>query len=90
MFSTNAADAPRHPKRPLKRDVWPRWLRREDAAAYMNVSPAKFDVWRAQQVVPEAKKFGGILFWDRYALDEAVEAVFYPEAELTKWDNVSV
>jgi predicted DNA-binding transcriptional regulator AlpA len=90
---TNRGDAcsSGHPtgRRP-KREVWPRFLRRECAADYLSVSPSLFDIWIKGGTLPAPKKIVGVVLWDRFALDEAMEAMFYPEedAELSKWDNV--
>lgn len=83
----NPTNKPR--ARHRRAEAWPRWLRRELAADYMGVSPSQFDKWRGKEI-PEGIEFGGILYWDRYGLDECVEAVFYPveNANLAVWDKV--
>jgi len=49
----------------------PRGLRREDAAAYIGVSPSKFDQWVERGVMPKPKRVDRIVLWDRKALDAA-------------------
>lgn len=86
LSTTNAGEhRARH-----KRDVWPRWLRRTSAADYLSVSPSQFDKWISLGMVPLPKKIVGVVLWDRFALDEAMEAIFYPVAEtdLAAWDDV--
>ena len=74
------------------REAWPRGLRREDAADYVGISPTQFDKWVRDEILPKGTKEGGIKLWDRYALDEAMDAIFYPVAdtEMAVWDDVSV
>jgi predicted DNA-binding transcriptional regulator AlpA len=82
-------ESPR-PKRHAKREAWPRWLRRADVADYVGVSPAQLDKWVALSTIPSPRKIGGVVLWDRYGLDEALERLFYPEAdtEQAAWDDV--
>lgn len=53
----------------------PRGLRREAAAFYVGVSPAKFDQWVAGGLMPQPKEDGGVVVWDRWALDESFGAL---------------
>ena len=91
MFSDSDSPTPAlltpPPKRP-KREAWPRWLRRVDAADYVSVSASQFDKWISEGMLPSPKKINGIVLWDRLALDEAMEAIFYPENDLAVWDDV--
>jgi predicted DNA-binding transcriptional regulator AlpA len=77
------------PKRRAKREAWPRGLRRSDASDYVGVSPSTFDSWIDLHILPRGKRIGGVVLWDRFALDEAVDALFYSDAEpdLTVWDD---
>jgi predicted DNA-binding transcriptional regulator AlpA len=67
---------------------WPRGLRRPDAAAYIGVSPSKFDDWVSDGVLPKPYRRGGIVLWDRVGLDAALDAFF--NAEPDPFDDVSV
>jgi hypothetical protein len=52
--------------------AWPRFLTREQAAAYVGVSPALFDLEVATGIWPAARERGqkgGLLTWDRVGLD---------------------
>ena len=42
--------------------------------------------------MPKPTKRGGVVLWDRFALDDAMETLFYSQAEadMAKWDTVSV
>lgn len=53
----------------------PRGMRREAAAYYVGVSPAKFDDWVEAGLMPSPKKEGGVVVWDRRKLDQAFEAL---------------
>ena len=92
MNSQHQSVEAERPKRRPKREAWPRWLRREGAADYLSVSPTQFDTWRDQGIVPKPSKIGGVVLWDRLALDENMEAIFYPEAEaeVAVWNDVRV
>jgi len=69
--------------------IAPRGLRREAAADYVGVSPSAFDLWVKNQIMPQSKRIGGVVLWDRFALDAHLEALFYPEADPNSvWDNV--
>lgn len=68
-----------------------RGLRREDAAAYIGVSPSKFDDWVRRQLMPNPKRQDGVVVWDRFALDAAFEALGAEDAEdLSIWNDLKV
>lgn len=49
--------------------VVPRGLNREQSAAYIGVSPSKFDQLVADRRMPRPKRIDGRTIWDRYQLD---------------------
>jgi hypothetical protein len=51
---------------------WPRALGREEAAAYVGVSPTHFDRFIGN-VLPGPFSIGGRKLWDRKALDLAID-----------------
>lgn len=51
----------------------PRGLRREAAAAYIGVSPTKFDEWVGDGRMPKPKRVDNCVIWDRRALDAAFD-----------------
>ena len=54
----------------------PRLVNREAAAAYVSVSPAKFDEMVKEGVMPKPKRLGGRRkAWDVRALDAAVDSL---------------
>ena len=52
-----------------------RGLSRERAAAWVGVSPTKFDEMVKDGRMPGPKAIDGRIVWDRYRLDEAFEAL---------------
>lgn len=52
---------------------WPRGMRRDDAAAYLGISPSKFDDWVSRGIMPGPKRQDGVKVWDRMRLDQAFE-----------------
>ncbi|MEH2480173.1 hypothetical protein V1282_003530 [Nitrobacteraceae bacterium AZCC 2146] len=47
----------------------PRGLRRESAAAYIGISPSKFDLARKQGLIPSPTVLFGVTLYDRFSLD---------------------
>ncbi len=68
----------------------PRGLRRTDAARYVGISPSTFDEWVKCEVLPRPRKQGGVVLWDRLALDSSMDTLFYPDedSDEAKWDDV--
>lgn len=58
-----------------------RGMRREAAAAYVGVSPSKFDGWVRDGRMPAGRAVDGCVLWDIRALDEAFEALLYGPTE---------
>ena len=50
---------------------WPRCLSRDQAAAYVGVSPGKFDQEVEAGIWPPGEHRGGRVLWDRTLLDMA-------------------
>lgn len=53
----------------------PRGLSRVEAAAYIGVSPTKFDEMVADGRMPKPKRIDARVVWDRNKLDSAFEAI---------------
>ena len=53
----------------------PRGLSREEAAAYIGVSPSKFDEMVKDKRMPAPKRIDRRTVWDRRRLDAAFEAL---------------
>jgi len=67
----------------------PRGLSREEAAAYVGVSPSKFSEMVKDRTMPRPKKAGGRSIWDRLQLDAAFAALPGDEdRENQRWEPV--
>ena len=55
--------------------IEPRGLSRVHSAAYIGVSPTKFDEMVSDGRMPAAKRIDGRKVWDRRGLDEAFECL---------------
>jgi len=72
MASTGPTDV-------LPTSLPPRGLSREEAAAYIGVSPSKFDEMVKDKRMPAPKRIDRRTVWDRRRLDAAFEAL--PDGE---------
>jgi hypothetical protein len=70
------------------RSYAPRGLRRESAAAWIGVSPTKFDELVRTGLMPRPKRVDGCVIWDRYRLDDAFDAL-PDEGACNPWDGVA-
>ncbi|MFG1297535.1 hypothetical protein [Xanthobacter variabilis] len=61
--------------RPLPPSLAPRGLCRVEAAAYVGVSPTKFDEMVSDRRMPLAKRIDGRKVWDIRALDIAFDGL---------------
>ena len=69
----------------------PRGLSREQAAAYIGVSPGFFDGMVNSGVMPKGKRFSGRVLFDRLELDAAFSALpGGEEATNNPWDGQGV
>jgi len=59
----------------LPHSLPPRGLSREQAAAYVGVSPTFFDHLVAERLMPRPKRIGRRCLWDRIQLDAAFAAL---------------
>jgi len=64
-----------------------RGLRRPHAAAYVGVSPAKFDEWVRRSIMPAPIRIDRCVIWDRRALDAHFDKLL-PEgaSEFNEWN----
>ena len=71
----------------LPASLAPRGLNRVQAAAYIGISPAKFDEMVKDGRMPTAKRIDTRNVWDRLSLDEAFAAL--PSGEdVNPWDTL--
>jgi predicted DNA-binding transcriptional regulator AlpA len=75
---------------PIRHDALPpptrRGLHREEAAAYVGVSPTKFDAMMGDGRIPKPKQIDGRRVWDVRAMDRAFDALL-GDAELAQTDE---
>jgi hypothetical protein len=65
----------RGPQSTLPASLPPRGLSREEAAAYIGVSPSLFDILVKDGRMPGPKRINSRVVWDRLKLDVAFEAL---------------
>jgi len=53
----------------------PRMMRRERAAAYLDISPAQLDRLVADGILPKPAKIKNVIMWDRVDLDAAMDDI---------------
>jgi hypothetical protein len=73
----------RGPKNILPLSLPPRGLSREEAAAYIGVSPSLFDILVKDRRMPIPKRINSRVVWDRLKLDVAFEAMDDTDADGT-------
>lgn len=66
--------------------VLPRGLRREQAAAYIGVSPSKWDELVADGIMPQPKRVGARVIWDLRNIDLAFDDLPDRQA-VNEWDD---
>jgi predicted DNA-binding transcriptional regulator AlpA len=78
-------------QRSLPLSLAPRGLSREQAAAYVGVSPSLFDTLIKDCRMPGPKRINSRVVWDRFRLDLAFEALAETNADTADDDwNVSL
>lgn len=63
------------PRSILPASLAPRGLSREEAAAYIGVSASLFDRMVKEGKMPNPKRYGARVIWDRFQLDAAFAAL---------------
>lgn len=73
---------------PLPPSLAPRGVNREQAAAYIGISPSLFDIMVKDGRMPRPKTINSRKVWDRQRLDEAFSAL--PDEESRNpWDHAA-
>ena len=68
----------------------PRGLSREQAAAYVGVSPSLFDLLVKDGRMPEPKRINSRAVWDKLALDAAFDALPGSDSLMVNpWDEIA-
>ena len=73
----------RGPQNILPVSLPPRGLSREEAAAYIGVSPSLFDILVKDGRMPRPKRINSRVVWDRLKLDVAFEGLDDTDADGT-------
>jgi predicted DNA-binding transcriptional regulator AlpA len=79
----------RGPDNILPQSLAPRGLSREQAAAYVGVSPSLFDTLVKDGRMPEPKRINARTVWDRLQLDAAFAALPGSDAPVNPWDEIA-
>jgi predicted DNA-binding transcriptional regulator AlpA len=74
----------------LPQSLAPRGLSREQAAAYVGVSPSLFDILVKDGRMPAPKRINARTVWDRLQLDPAFAALPSTDAPVNPWDEIAV
>jgi len=77
------------PESILPQSLSPRGLSREQAAAYVGISPSLFDALVKDGRMPVPKRINSRTIWDRLQLDEAFTALPSNEAAANPWDEIT-
>jgi predicted DNA-binding transcriptional regulator AlpA len=77
------------PERILPQSLLPRGLSREQAAAYVGISPSLFDTLVKDGRMPAPKRINSRTVWDRLQLDEAFTALPSNDAAVNPWDEIT-
>jgi predicted DNA-binding transcriptional regulator AlpA len=79
----------RGPESILPQSLAPRGLSREQAAAYVGVSPSLFDTLVKDGRMPAPKRINARTVWDRLQLDAAFAALPSNDAPVNPWDEIA-
>jgi hypothetical protein len=79
----------RGPENILPQSLAPRGLSREQAAAYVGVSPSLFDTLVKDGRMPAPKRINARTVWDRLQLDAAFVALPSNDAPVNPWDEIA-
>ena len=79
----------RGPENILPHSLAPRGLSREQAAAYVGVSPSLFDTLVKDGRMPAPKRINARTVWDRLQLDTAFAALPSNDAPVNPWDEIA-
>ena len=77
------------PENILPQSLAPRGLSREQAAAYVGVSPSLFDTLVKDGRMPPPKRINSRTIWDRLELDAAFAALPSNDGSMNPWDDIA-
>jgi predicted DNA-binding transcriptional regulator AlpA len=73
----------------LPQSLAPRGLSREQAAAYVGVSPSLFDTLVKDGRMPPPKRINARTIWDRIQIDAAFAALPSNDQPINPWDEMA-
>ena len=73
----------------LPQSLAPRGLSREQAAAYVGISPSLFDMAVKDGRMPAPKRINARTVWDRLQLDAAFAALPSNDTPVNPWDEIA-
>jgi predicted DNA-binding transcriptional regulator AlpA len=79
----------RGPENILPQSLAPRGLSREQAAAYVGVSPSLFDILVKDGRMPGPKRINARTVWDRIDVDAAFTALPSNDDPVNPWDEIA-
>ncbi len=62
-------------------------MRRVTAAQYVGISATTFDEWVTAGIMPDPARVGGVVVWDKIALDDAFDAL-KGEPTDNEWEGI--
>ena len=79
----------KQPTNVLPQSLAPRGLSREQAAAYVGISPSLFDMLVKDGRMPAPKRVNARTIWDRLELDAAFAALPSNDTSANPWDDAA-
>lgn len=76
------------PENILPQSLPPRGLSREQAAAYVGISPSLFDMLVKDGRMPKPKRINARTVWDRLQVDTAFAVLSSNDAPENPWDEI--
>jgi hypothetical protein len=73
----------------LPQSLAPRGLSREQAAAYIGISPSLFDMLIEDGRMPGPKRINARTVWERLQLDAAFSALPSNDTPVNPWDEIA-
>jgi predicted DNA-binding transcriptional regulator AlpA len=81
-------DMTKQPKNVLPQSLPPRGLSRQEAAAYVGISPSLFDMLVKDGRMPAPKRINARTVWDRLQLDAAFATLPSNDEPVNPWDEM--
>jgi predicted DNA-binding transcriptional regulator AlpA len=85
----NGVEMAKQPTNVLPQSLAPRGLSREQAAAYVGISPSLFDMLVSDGRMPVPKRINSRVIWDRLEVDAAFAALPSNDDAANPWDVIA-